>query len=294
MTDPLMPPERGPKKPAKPAPPANPPAAAPQAPPPAQPLYVARAVSVPKTPAARPAPQVPAQQVPTAPTPAQSAPAKPVPKAVPQQPAVGYPQPAPPAQQVPAARPVPLPSAQPSVPMAQPAPQSFPLAQAAPPRAAPAPNRAAPASSAGGVAPIDGQQFHWEMQKAYAGIRPWLWFIGIVGLLTGMLMLSGVCVVLYASGGQMVAPVVIGCLVILITASVMMYASYFMFRYASRIGEYLYGGTRYWLEMTLDAERSMWRFFGVLAILSLVISIMAIVLLLAGALVAAGMGASNL
>jgi hypothetical protein len=52
--------------------------------------------------------------------------------------------------------------------------------------------------------------------------------------------------------------------------------SFYLFRFATRIGEYMQSGQEAQLELALDSQRSFWRFVGILSIIGIVLMVLGI------------------
>lgn len=52
--------------------------------------------------------------------------------------------------------------------------------------------------------------------------------------------------------------------------------SLYLFRFATRIGEYLQSGQEAQLELALDSQRSFWRFVGILSLIAIVVTALGI------------------
>lgn len=131
---------------------------------------------------------------------------------------------------------------------------------------------------------IDDRAIHYELQNVFAGTRPWLWFLGIVGFLIGLSTIGGVLFMLYLSQGKLLPIVVILFLSFMVSGGVLMLSAYQLFRYASQIGEYLLDPTRYWLERTLNTQRSVWKSLSLLMLLGIVLTVLLMVAMFLGVL----------
>lgn len=117
---------------------------------------------------------------------------------------------------------------------------------------------------------------------ALAGTRPWVLFLGILGFIaTGLFVLVAVIgIVSTMAGGPNGFPAAIGLgVVYLVIAVVYAAASYYLFSYGQRIGDYLNGRDVRQLEEALFAQKSFWKLLGIvvaiyLGLVALIIPVM--------------------
>lgn len=225
-------------------------------------------------------------------------------------PAPANPQPASPAQQISVAQPyVPaqqIPVAQPYVPpqpqyvqpqYAQPQyvqPQ-YVQPQVAQPYVAPVAARPATRPPARGAADKAAQEAEkqareeqtarvlWELQGIFGGTRPWVWLLATIAFLDGVGIVALVGYLLFATRGRLMGPTVATQLGSMFTAFILMISSMFLVAYAKKMGEFVRDPTRYWLERSLAAQRSVWRFMALLTLFSILLVITLVVALTAGA-----------
>ena len=117
--------------------------------------------------------------------------------------------------------------------------------------------------------------------------RPWVLFLSILGfIVTGLMVLFGVGFGLLgmAGGGGSAVGAGMGLLYIAISA-IYFFPALFLWRYGSRIGGLMAGGQVQDLENALEAQKSFWRFTGIL----MVVVIVLYVVLIAGAVVVAAL-----
>ena len=94
-----------------------------------------------------------------------------------------------------------------------------------------------------------------------AGTKPWVRLVSILGFISaGLMILLGIGVAglgLFQRG----APefVAIG-MIYPITGLLYLVPSFYLFRYASRIEDYVRGGQDMQLELALDSQRAFWKF----------------------------------
>ena len=103
--------------------------------------------------------------------------------------------------------------------------------------------------------------------------KPWVRFLSILGFITvGFMMLIGLG--MGAVGVAMQDPMMIGMVVLYpLMGLLYIFPSLYLYRYADRIGEFVAGGGKAQLEAAIEAQRSFWKFAGVLVLVSMVISV---------------------
>ena len=117
--------------------------------------------------------------------------------------------------------------------------------------------------------------------------RPWVLFLSVLGfIVTGIMVLFGVGFGLLgmAGGGGSVVGAGMGLLYIAISA-IYFFPALFLWRYGSRIGGLMAGGQVQDLENALEAQKSFWRFTGIL----MAVVIVLYVAVIAGAIVVAAL-----
>ena len=114
------------------------------------------------------------------------------------------------------------------------------------------------------------------IQSALAGTKPWVRLVSIIGFISaGFMILGGV------AGG------VVGALMGRPEAAVLIFfyplmgllylvPSLYLFRFATRIGEYVQGGQEAQLELALESQRSFWKFVGILSLVGIVLGVLGI------------------
>ena len=106
--------------------------------------------------------------------------------------------------------------------------------------------------------------------------RPWVRFLSIFGFVSAAFMLaigliSGVV-------GVLTQNLDVGVLVVYSPiALIYVFPSIYLFKYASRIRDFGASGDPLQLELALDAQRSFWKFAGVLTLVSLVLTVVLLV-----------------
>ena len=117
------------------------------------------------------------------------------------------------------------------------------------------------------------------IQAALAGTKPWVRLCSILLFISAALMivvggLAGVMGAVALGGGAETAALAI---VYPVTGLLYLIPALYLFRYANRIGEYLSGGQEVQLELAIDAQRSFWKFVGILSVIAIVIFVLGIV-----------------
>ena len=115
------------------------------------------------------------------------------------------------------------------------------------------------------------------VERELAGTRPWVLFVGIVGMVFTGLMAVGVVASL--AGGARFGPVEI--LINIIQVVLLFAMSGMLIRYSNRIGRYRQMRTPYQLEAALDAQLGYWRLVGIMAIVILAIYLVVIIIAVA-------------
>lgn len=110
-----------------------------------------------------------------------------------------------------------------------------------------------------------------------AATQPWVRLVSILGFLSAALMIvsgvvAGIAGVALTGDSGMAA---LG-LIYPLMGILYIIPSVYLFKYASRIADYVRGGQEIQLEMALDSQRSFWKFVGVLAVVSIVLMILGI------------------
>src|SRR6266446_6950289 len=111
--------------------------------------------------------------------------------------------------------------------------------------------------------------------------QPWARFMGIIGFVSvAFMVFSGV-----AAGAIGVATqnpqAAILLIVYPLTAVLYIFPSMYLLRYSNRIREFVAQGQQTQLEAALEAQRSFWKFVGVLTLVALVVAVLGIVVAIA-------------
>lgn len=104
--------------------------------------------------------------------------------------------------------------------------------------------------------------------------RPWVLLLAILGAIwTGFALLGGLGLAITAAtvGGEGQGVIAVGYLVM---AGVYVLPLIMMFRYTGAIQRLLHGGGQQELEQAVDAQRSVWQVFGIMALLGIVFMIL--------------------
>jgi hypothetical protein len=112
-----------------------------------------------------------------------------------------------------------------------------------------------------------------------AGTQPWVRLMSILGFISaGLMILSGVGMLIFgmAQLGGGAEAFAIG-IIYPLFGILYMVPSLYLFRYATRIAEYLRGNQEIQLELALDSQRSFWKFVGILSVIGIAIAILGIV-----------------
>jgi hypothetical protein len=117
--------------------------------------------------------------------------------------------------------------------------------------------------------------------------KPWVRFMSILGfILVGFIVIAGFALIaigmMTSDDGALVSGAVYPLLGLLYA-----FPSLYLFRYASRIGDFLRDGHVEQLNAALTAQKSFWKFVGILTIVMLVIYALLLVGLILIALMAA-------
>ncbi len=117
------------------------------------------------------------------------------------------------------------------------------------------------------------------IQSVLAGTKPWVRLCSVLLFISAALMilvggLGGVLGTVALGGGAETAALM---LVYALTGLLYLIPALYLYRYAARIGEYLTGGQDVQLELALDAQRSFWKFVGVLSLILIVIAVLGII-----------------
>lgn len=117
------------------------------------------------------------------------------------------------------------------------------------------------------------------ISRVLSGTQPWVRLISILGFISaGLMIVSGVFIALFgmAAMGSGVEALALGIMYPLF-GILYIVPSLYLFRYASRINDYVRGGQEIQLELALDSQRAFWKFVGVLTVIGIVIGILGIV-----------------
>lgn len=117
------------------------------------------------------------------------------------------------------------------------------------------------------------------IQSALAGTKPWVRLCSILLFVSAALMivvggLAGVMGAVALGGGAETAVLAI---VYPLMGLLYLIPALYLFRYATRIGDYLTGGQDVQLELALDAQRSFWKFVGILSVIMIVLAVLGII-----------------
>ncbi len=194
-----------------------------------------------------------------------------------------------PAGQVPALLPTPAPAPAPA-PVYTPPPAPAPV-YTPPPAAVPAPAYAAPAPRPAPVpqavpvrpAIAAGGDVSVEVVELLRKTKPWVRLLAVLGFLGLGLALVGALagLVLGASAGMGAGTALVQLVAILVEILLFFPALLFLNRYASRIGNLVASGHPQDLEDALAAQKSYWKYVGILVLVFLLLAIVAVVLAIA-------------
>lgn len=114
------------------------------------------------------------------------------------------------------------------------------------------------------------------IQSALAGTKPWVRLVSIIGFVSsGFMILGGV-----AGGvvGALMGTPEAAALIFIYPLMGLLYLvpSLYLFRFATRIGEYVQGGQEAQLELALESQRSFWKFVGILSLIGIVLGVLGI------------------
>lgn len=154
-------------------------------------------------------------------------------------------------------------------PRPAPAPAPAPVPAWTPPPAAPAP---VPAGMASGDVPH-------EVIELLRKTKPWVRFLSVLGFIGLVLMLLGAlgALVMAAAAGSFSGPQVIPVVAVLVAGAFQFPALLFLSRYASRIKNLLASGHPQDLEDALSAQKSFWKYLGILTIVMIFLYIIGII-----------------
>jgi Family of unknown function (DUF5362) len=111
-----------------------------------------------------------------------------------------------------------------------------------------------------------------EVSRILGQTQPWARLVGILGFVTvGMMLLIGLgsaAAVLVTQSGEAAFLLAVYPLM----AVLYVLPSTYLMRYANRIRDFIAGGQQHQLEAALDAQRAFWKFMGIFALVSLVLS----------------------
>lgn len=138
--------------------------------------------------------------------------------------------------------------------------------------------------AAGGVTP--------NMIEALDQTKPWVRFLSILGFVGVALMVAGSLFFMVAGGimaqrGPLAGQGLVLGMVYLVMALVYFFPVLFLFRYASAIASIRGGDEVAGVERALHAQKSFWRFVGILALIVLVLYVLIFGLLLVMAVLGA-------
>lgn len=200
-----------------------------------------------------------------------------------------------PASQVPALLPAPAPPPAPvyTPPPPAPAPVYAPPPPAPAPRPVPAPQPAPVPQPAWAPspqqAPVAGGDVSQEVVELLRKTKPWVRFLSVLGFIgLALMILAGLAsLVMAASTGNFSGPQVIPMVGIFFMSLIQFPALLFLSRYASRIKNLVVSGHPQDLEDAIAAQKSFWKYLGILTIVIIILYI----LIFVGALVFAGAAA---
>jgi hypothetical protein len=137
-----------------------------------------------------------------------------------------------------------------------------------------------------------------SMVESLRQTKPWVRFLSILGFISvGLMVLAGLFMMLSGIiGGTMArsmggavggAPILLMGMLYLLFAVLYIFPSLFLFRYASSIARMQSGETVSGMEEALAAQRSFWRFAGILAAIVMVLYLLLILFFIVVAVVTA-------
>lgn len=119
-------------------------------------------------------------------------------------------------------------------------------------------------------------------RRALAETRPWVLFLSILMFISVGLMLVGALILLVGAVATGMGIAVLFALLYLAFALVYLVPAYYLFTYAQRIGDFRRQGGVRTLEAAIVAQKSFWKFVGIVTavflVLGLVINVMAFLL----------------
>jgi hypothetical protein len=217
---------------------------------------------------------------------------------------------APPVSTAPTPAPEPRPAPAPAASKPSPEPAPAPVSAAPTPSPQPKPASVAPTAARGSgapqpAAPVGSGPVSLGVIAALSKTRPWVRLVSVlVFIMCAFLVLAGIGWLVAGvsgglsgsdfGGGAMGLGAGIGVavlLVYLVIAALMLPVAVFLGRYASRIKVLQGSGRMEALEDALFAQKSFWKYVGVLTLINLIINVLAIIVLLVvglGAFMSAG------
>lgn len=131
------------------------------------------------------------------------------------------------------------------------------------------------------------------VMQALGGTKPWVRFCSVIGFIaTGMMVLGALAMLLaggamFAAGGTE-APAALGaampvvmCLVYLAIAALYLFPSVKLWKYGTHILKLMNSQSMNDLELALEAQRSFWKFVGIMILVVLVIYVILIIAMVA-------------
>lgn len=119
--------------------------------------------------------------------------------------------------------------------------------------------------------------------------QPWTRLMGVMGFISvGFMMVFGVIGGLAGiASGDMTALILLFLYPLL--GLVYIFPSLYLLRYSKRIREFVAGGQGHQLEAALDAQRSFWKFVGIMAIVGIAAGLLSVLIaVVAGIAIATG------
>jgi hypothetical protein len=110
--------------------------------------------------------------------------------------------------------------------------------------------------------------------------RPWVWFLGVLGILGSVLMFCGSGFMFFGAGGVGGGPgnpLAFIAVIYVIMALFYIVPSLMLIRYGQRISNLMAERSTYRLEMAIEAQRSFWRFLGIVIAVMIAIYLVIIV-----------------
>lgn len=132
-----------------------------------------------------------------------------------------------------------------------------------------------PAPGKGGVA--GGGEITSGMRQALAQTQPWVTFLSILWFILGGLMTVGLLILMAFRGTFGLSFAIPG----LVSVAPFLAATYFLFRYGRRIKTFLRRNGDRDLEDALVAQKSYWKFVGIVTLIVLVLQVVAVLLIAA-------------